>query len=82
MFCRVPKASLSYHLGAVRRWWVCLGQAQNRTGGRNVQGPCVGMVAMFGLLAPGWGVRHWLLIVPPPRLSTWVGQEGLGKARD
>lgn len=49
MFCRILRASLSHHLGAVRIWWVCLVQAQNRTEGGNVQGPCVGMVAMFGL---------------------------------
>ena len=39
-----------------------------------MQGPCVGMVAMFRLwLWRGW---HRLLIVPPPWLST---VEGLGK---
>ena len=55
-FCRVLRAFLSHHLGAVRMWWVCLGQAQNRrTRGGNVQGPCVGMVAMFGL-------RSWRVV--------------------
>lgn len=50
-----------------------------RTGGRNVQGPCVGMVAMFGLWP--WGEAQACHCSTPSGLHAGK-QEGLRKARE